>query len=39
MGIYEKGYARCERTLFVMNESLVENGKGVGGRVRLRHGG
>ena len=31
MTIYEKGYARCERTLFVMNESLVENGKGVAG--------
>jgi hypothetical protein len=31
MTIYEKGYAQCERTLFVMNESLVENGKGAAG--------
>ena len=31
MSIYDKGYARCERTLFVMNESLVENGKGAAG--------
>jgi hypothetical protein len=28
MKIYEKGYARCDRTLFVLNESLVENNKG-----------
>jgi hypothetical protein len=31
MSIYDKGYARCERTLFVMNQSLVENGKGAAG--------
>ena len=31
LGIYEKGYVRSERTLFVANESLVENGKGAGG--------
>ena len=31
MTIYEKGYAQCERTLFVMNESLVENSKGAAG--------
>jgi hypothetical protein len=31
MTVYEKGYARCDRTLFVMNESLIENGKGAAG--------
>jgi hypothetical protein len=39
MTIYETGYAQCERTLFVMNESLVEKRQGGGGRVQLRHGG
>jgi len=29
--VYEKGYARCERSLFVMNESLVAGNRSVAG--------